>query len=299
MTFNSYQRENSVNQDYQFNGKKEQDELGLNWLDFGARMLMPEIGRWAVLDRHSESYFSIGPNVSFANNPIKITDPTGKDILFWQFQSNGEGGGKWKQVSYNKLDKKVQAAVLNFAKTKDGKAFLAQFANKGDKIGNVKFSEDGKYAKHNLNLGQFSNNIGAEGYTADPIGRALNGPPEQGKASPGYVDFYVNLYTQMGNESDVNYAETLGHEAFLHLSQYVDEYVAGFELFGQKAADNVIKKYYEGNPGGDKDHLSMYKKTERSKKYYHYINQLKSVLNPESVQKHVENERKKYSRLDK
>lgn len=261
-------------------------------------MYMPEIGRWAAADKHSESYFSVSPYLAFANNPILITDPTGKDILFWQFQSDGEGGGKWKQVTYNKLDQKVQQAVQNFAKTKDGKAFLSQFANKGDKIGSVKFTEDGKYAKHNLNLGEFSNNVGAEGYTGKPIGRSLNGPPEKGKASPGYVDFYVNLYSQMDNDSEVNYAETLGHEVFLHLNQYVDEYVAAFDVFGQKAANNVYQRYDQGNPDGDRDHKSMYQKTDGSKKYYHYINQLKGVLNPASVEKHVENERKKYKHLD-
>ena len=41
----------------------------------------------------------------------------------------------------------------------------------------------------------------------------------------------------------MNYAETLGHEVFLHLNQYVDEYVAAFEVFGQKAANNVYQRY--------------------------------------------------------
>lgn len=197
------------------------------------------------------------------------------------------------------MDKKVQQAVQNFAKTKDGKAFLSQFAKKGDKIGSVKFKEDGKYAKHNLNLGEFSKSIGAEGYTGEPLGRSLVGPPEKGKAGPGYVDFYVNIYSQMDNDSEINYAETLGHEIFLHLNQYADEYIAMFEMFGQKAADNFYERHYQDDPNGDREHKSMYKKAEGSKKYYQYINQLKGVLNPASVEKHIENERKKYKHLDK
>ena len=45
LTFNSYQRETSVPNQYQYNGNEMQDKLNLRWLDYGARMYMPEIGR--------------------------------------------------------------------------------------------------------------------------------------------------------------------------------------------------------------------------------------------------------------
>jgi RHS repeat-associated protein len=50
LTFNSYQRENAVDQNYQFNGKERQDELDLGWDDFSARMYMSDIGRWGTID---------------------------------------------------------------------------------------------------------------------------------------------------------------------------------------------------------------------------------------------------------
>src|SRR5690606_15186827 len=35
---------------YRYNGKELQDELGLNWLDYGWRNYMPDLGRWSTPD---------------------------------------------------------------------------------------------------------------------------------------------------------------------------------------------------------------------------------------------------------
>src|SRR5690606_18075398 len=92
------------NNHFNFNGKELDESLRLNWLDFGARNYMPDIGRTPTLDPSAENYFSVSPYGFFANNPISFTDPTGADILFWRFNSDGDGGGEWEQVGYDQLD---------------------------------------------------------------------------------------------------------------------------------------------------------------------------------------------------
>jgi RHS repeat-associated protein len=83
----SYQRENSVPQNFLFNGKERQDELNLEWLDYGARMYMSDIARWSAVDPLSDKMtrFSVY-NFAF-DDPLRFHDPDGMAPA----EANGEG----------------------------------------------------------------------------------------------------------------------------------------------------------------------------------------------------------------
>ncbi|MGV4413592.1 DUF6443 domain-containing protein [Chryseobacterium sp. T1] len=66
------------NYNYKYNGKELQ-ETGM--YDYGARMYMPDLGRWGVMDEKTEKYRSWNPYNYAINNPIKYIDPDGKDII--------------------------------------------------------------------------------------------------------------------------------------------------------------------------------------------------------------------------
>jgi RHS repeat-associated protein len=72
-----------VNHPYGYGGKEENDELGLEWLDFHARNYDASIGRWMNIDPHADNYYNSSPYTYALNNPLYFVDPDGKDNIVY------------------------------------------------------------------------------------------------------------------------------------------------------------------------------------------------------------------------
>ena len=73
---------NSVAQKWKYNNKELEQELSIDWNDYGARNYQPDLGRWMNLDALAEKYTNLSPYSYVANNVINAIDPDGRLIIF-------------------------------------------------------------------------------------------------------------------------------------------------------------------------------------------------------------------------
>ncbi len=76
---------------YKLATKELQDDLKLNWYDFGGRMQDEQIGRWMSVDPKAEKNYATSGFVYANNNPVIFIDPDGNQNMVYLFNLPNSG----------------------------------------------------------------------------------------------------------------------------------------------------------------------------------------------------------------
>ncbi len=86
---NIIQGGNDLAQNWKFGGKQYQEELDLNWYDFGFRNYDAALGRWMNLDPLAEDFIDLSPYNYTLNNPVFFIDPDGREAMAPIYDTGG------------------------------------------------------------------------------------------------------------------------------------------------------------------------------------------------------------------
>ncbi|MBR4647131.1 MAG: RHS repeat-associated core domain-containing protein [Bacteroidales bacterium] len=111
---------------YTFSAKERDSETGLSY--FGSRYYSSDLSVWLSVDPMSDKYPSLSPYVYCADNPVKLVDPNGEEIVIFvnktKYTYNGkdfvDGNGNVANFNKNSFEYRVLSDLNKLYNSKSG-----------------------------------------------------------------------------------------------------------------------------------------------------------------------------------
>jgi len=188
---------------FQYNGKEKQQELGLNWSDFGWRNYDAQLGRWLSVDPLADKRHWLTPYNYVQNNPLLRFDPDG----LTDYTMNKKTG-EIKEVVYDNEEKQkanIESKTDRIVQT--------------NKKGEIEYKKNGEARTAVSDIEKGILRDGANFQTKDNV-IAVGG---EGQATVGGVrDFVLKLSNYIGKEVGGYYLSEKGKDAINNI--YIGRY---------------------------------------------------------------------------
>ena len=118
--YNDVVNSTNIAQKYKYNGKELNDELGLDWYDYGARNYDASLGRWMNVDPLAENYYDKSSYNYTLNNPVFFVDPDGRTVDVTDLVKGGTESDTWLLIKLMADLSFATGEEITSQKNKDG-----------------------------------------------------------------------------------------------------------------------------------------------------------------------------------
>ena len=163
-----YVAEDTRKNSYLYQGKEKESDLGLEMYDFHARNYDPQVCRTNQLDPHADTYQGLSPYSWCANNPISVTDPTGKDLVFQTYKDAKKDDPELTRKEYRQMKRQAKDALNTLTKNSaTAKAMVTDLQNSENthtikatkKVESSSVTDDNGNTTITLNLNKQAQNV--------------------------------------------------------------------------------------------------------------------------------------------
>ena len=146
---------------YTFSAKEKDSETSLSY--FGARYYTSDLSVWLSVDPMSDKYPSLSPYTYCANNPIKLVDPNGEDVVILNAP---QGAGGYGHMAAIIQDKQGNWYYITMGADENGNGNLSQVLSSGvrggmtlESCGTKDMKEAIEFAKKDVNNSEYTQEL--------------------------------------------------------------------------------------------------------------------------------------------